>query len=459
VAGYAVGWWSSGGQRCICSCEVSGSVDRDIIGVLQRQLDRCGPDQLTSPPPTTCHCDAGSAWVGAAAGFAVGVVMSDHPPAPSWLRSLIPGARLYVRYPGEDLWHKRLLCGRVRADGWSWVVLTPTEDQHEEDFVDAAEILACGPKGGTPVKLYGKHLFRMEHRSNTPYSDFMAAGLKLADELVSAGGGGPAPPPEAGPLAPLADADVERDPATKWISLESRFGYAAGDPIDVVGQPFLRSGDRGLLELAEGPIAVGISDTAVTGLTPRAGPLDSRLLGTSSDATFKRQSFAQRSQLLETGDNQRWMVQGPPTMRWVCLARVEGNTTPKQRHFWRRQVLGLVPTDPGVEEHSFLRELIETAVARGGINVAALESFETVSRRFQLREELYAEALRIAEAGDHGDDLDERRLFLGNHRSKGLAILAVRNCVERLLDLFSLVRVGSDSCVHKRGGCVRASRP
>eukprot|EP00959_Pyramimonas_sp_CCMP1952_P156770 3278666-Pyramimonas_sp.AAC.1 len=75
VAGCAVGWWSSGGHRCICSCEVSGSVDRDIIGVLQRQLDRCGSDQLTSPPPTTCHCDAGATWFGTAAGFAVGVVV------------------------------------------------------------------------------------------------------------------------------------------------------------------------------------------------------------------------------------------------------------------------------------------------------------------------------------------------------------------------------------------------
>ena len=130
----------------------------------------------------------------------------------------------------------------------------------------------------------------------------------------------------------------------------------------------------------------------------------------------------EKAESCETGDNQKWMVQGPPTMRWVCLTHVAGNTTPKQRHFWWRQVLGLVSTDPGVEEHSFLCELIETAVARDGINVAALESFETVSRRFQLWEEFYAEALRIAEAGDHGDDLDERRLFLGNHRSKGLAM-------------------------------------
>eukprot|EP00959_Pyramimonas_sp_CCMP1952_P010059 209913-Pyramimonas_sp.AAC.1 len=73
----------------------------------------------------------------------------------------------------------------------------------------------------------------MEHRSNNHHSDYMAEGLKLADELVSEGGGGPAPPPEAGPLAPLADVDMGRNPATKWITLEARFGYAAGDPIDV----------------------------------------------------------------------------------------------------------------------------------------------------------------------------------------------------------------------------------
>ncbi|CAK0853345.1 unnamed protein product [Prorocentrum cordatum] len=429
VAGYAVGWWSSGGHRCICSCEVSGSVDRDIIGVLQRQLDRRGPDQLTSPPPTTCHCDAGATWLGTAAGFAVGVVVGV-------LLCLVVYFRAAARRP-DDYTSASAELAAITDSG--------SPPVREEDFVDAAEILACGPKGGTPVKLYGKHLFKMEHRSNNHYSDYMAEGLKLADEWVSEGGGGPAPPTGAGPLAPLADVDMERNPATKWVTLESMFGYAAGDPIDVVGQPFLRSGDRGVLELADGPIAVGIADTAVTGLTPRAGPLDIRLLGTSSDTAFVRQSFAQRAQLLETGDNQKWTAQGPPTTRWVCLAHVEGNATPKQRHFWWRQVLGLVSTDPGVEEHSFLCELIETAVVRDG-------------RRFQLWEEFYAEALRIAEAGDHGDDLDERRLFLGNHRSKGLAMVSPESCVEGLLELCSRAHVDSDSCVHKRGGYVRALR-
>lgn len=75
AAGYAVGWWGSGGQRCFCSCDVTGSVDRDLIAVLQRQLDRCGPDQLTAPPPATCHCDTTATWLSVAAGFCIGLLV------------------------------------------------------------------------------------------------------------------------------------------------------------------------------------------------------------------------------------------------------------------------------------------------------------------------------------------------------------------------------------------------
>eukprot|EP00959_Pyramimonas_sp_CCMP1952_P036087 755042-Pyramimonas_sp.AAC.1 len=80
--------------------------------------------------------------------------MTTQPPIPSGLRSLIPGVRLYVRCPDEYFWHERFRYGRVLADGWSWVVPTTNEGQHEEDFVDAAENRACGPKGGLPVVLY-----------------------------------------------------------------------------------------------------------------------------------------------------------------------------------------------------------------------------------------------------------------------------------------------------------------
>ncbi|CAK0873670.1 unnamed protein product [Prorocentrum cordatum] len=134
--------------------------------------------------------------------------------------------------------------------------------------------------------------------------------------------------------------------------------------------------------------------------------------------------FAQRTLMFEESAGAGWQVQGPATTLWALQTHADANTTPKQHHFWWRQVLGLVSTDLGVEEHCFPRELLEIAVARGGVNMAALEAFETVSRRFQLWGEFCAEALRIDEAGDHGGDLDERRLFSGNRRSRGLAIVS-----------------------------------
>ncbi len=370
--------------------------------------------------------------------------------APEWLRLLTPGARLFVLYSREEaLWHERLLCGRVRRDGWSWVVLTPTLDQHEEDFSEALELCACGSRGGVPAELYGKKLFRFDHRNNRKYAELLESGAKLADELSAGGGAGDTAPdglqvaPFGGAAAGAATSPVAAAPRTKWVALEARHGYLLHDPVDVTGLLLIRSGDRGAVDLPSGPIAVAIEGTVTGTPTPRVEPMDVRLLGKSSDADFAKTSFAQRAQMLVDITDAGWRVQGPHTTKWVLQTHVEGNTTPKQRHFWWRQVLGLVSTDPGVEEHCFLCELMEIAVTRDGMNIAALESFETVSRRFQLWEEFYSEALRIAEAGDHGDDLDERRLFLGNHRSKGLAI------VSPLLEQYVATKLQEESAVLK----------
>ncbi|CAK0871393.1 unnamed protein product, partial [Prorocentrum cordatum] len=288
AAGCAFGCWSAGGQRCICACncDVSGGIDCDIVAVLQRQLDCSGPDQLAAPAPAPCVCSSAPAWTSALAGFTFGVVFG-----------IIGCLACYCAVMST-----RLLYARVRADGWSRVVLTPTLDQqHEEDFYHAVEIQACGPQGGAPVKLCGKNLFKLGHRSNSQYAVFLESGA----------------------------------------------------------------------------------------LAPRLELLDVRLLGKTLDSDFRRVTFAKRALMLTEAIDANWH-QAPATTLWV------------------------------------LRTHVETAVARGGINVAALEAFETVWRRFQLWVEFYAEALRIAEAGGHGGDLDERGLFLGNHRSKGLAIAIPR---------------------------------
>eukprot|EP00959_Pyramimonas_sp_CCMP1952_P254520 5316146-Pyramimonas_sp.AAC.1 len=63
---------------------------------------------------------------------------------------------------------------------------------------------------------------------------------------------------------------------------------------------------------------------------------------------------------------------------WVVQTHAETSTTPRQRHFWWRQVVGLVSTDPGVEEHCCWCELMEVAITSDGLNIAAREAFEIV---------------------------------------------------------------------------------
>eukprot|EP00975_Prorocentrum_lima_P062411 12885475-Prorocentrum_lima.AAC.1 len=83
--------------------------------------------------------------------------------------------------------------------------------------------------------------------------------------------------------------------------------------------------------------------------------------------------------------------------------------SPVARHFWWRQVLGLIASDPGVDEHHFLSELLEYMAVYDQFNLGECLVAEAVARRYQLWEETYSAALREAETGDSsGAWLDER---------------------------------------------------
>ena len=63
----------------------------------------------------------------------------------------------------------------------------------------------------------------------------------------------------------------------------------------------------------------------------------------------------------------------------------------------------LTNQDPGIEEHLFLCEVLETALAADRLNLPDLQAFEMVVRRLQLWEEIYSESLRRSEAsGGYG---------------------------------------------------------
>ena len=69
-------WGSRGGGDCRCVFEGQG-IDAQVLGLLQRQLDRCGPANLTCPSCPACPvCGPAGSAVGvlAIAGFLIFLV-------------------------------------------------------------------------------------------------------------------------------------------------------------------------------------------------------------------------------------------------------------------------------------------------------------------------------------------------------------------------------------------------
>lgn len=45
--------------RCVCECVISGAPDNALLNLLQRQLDRCGPEHLVGSRPGPVGCPVG----------------------------------------------------------------------------------------------------------------------------------------------------------------------------------------------------------------------------------------------------------------------------------------------------------------------------------------------------------------------------------------------------------------
>ncbi|CAK0808368.1 unnamed protein product, partial [Prorocentrum cordatum] len=443
---YAANLWTSLRRDCHCTCTFTGEHDRELLQVLQRQLDRCGPEQLRSAP---LECPSVFWEVASVLCLAVCAATARM------------GDKLYCLYSLEErLYHERLLCAHV--EGSRWVVATPDGDVYVEDFADEdhVEIHRAGPRGGAPPQLRKKMLYRFDLalRESVPPGPAPIRRLRGKQHALPAAADGgtdtprgsevglaagasepPRPPPAHAP-PPLAGAGGGPLPPVRlddgWVALESRLGFARGSPVDVTFATVYALDDRAMASFPEGVIALGrvgaLSDEVP--LSPRDAQdevLDERILRYRRSGTGRRRRafaevVAEQREVLST---QEWRVQGPATIGWLLRAHLEQGSGPVQRHYWWRQILGLAAADPGVDEHLFLCELIETASTADQLNLPGCEAFELAARRFQLWEEVYSEALRQVEvsgtAGATADSdgwLGERRIFLGGTRSKGHAL-------------------------------------
>ena len=354
---------------------------------------------------------------------------------------LRPGHRVLVSYVGDEWLHERLVLSLPTAG--SICVCTPHWDMYVEDIADYEHIFIRGPRGAVPPD------WRPSSGTDRAGKVVIFDNTDLADRLDSLLADGEASEPStvaavqigpvaAGPLggvvvapvvapgAVVAGPDGGPPDAVPWIAMESRCGYQIGDRVTVCAAFLYADGDRGLFTVGDKCLAVAKLSTWDV---PAAGKADDdiRTLPVGFDgATRKTSGFSESVKDASESPSNAWYITGPRTTLWILQALDTQDQSPTRRHWWWRSALSLSALDPGVEEHQFLCEVLETGLAYDRLNLPDLQCFESICRRLQLWEEYYGEGLRLSEAGGSlgSRDADERSIFLGHQHGRGVALVA-----------------------------------
>ena len=303
------------------------------------------------------------------------------------------------------------------------------------------EIFVLGPRGGLPAHLYSQR-HRMVRFNNEQLAERLesliakaqAASPEMLDFLPPPGRAAKKeakPPvlPTLGLGGPSSGAG-SGDPVV-WISIESRHGLEVGEPIDDKIWKVHAFGERGVATRSkptEESVAVALAGTYEYD-TPRPAKdeeVDLRTLAVVYDPRGERaRDFANSLQDFTETEFKAWPIL-PRTCLWLLSAIKQQGYTPGARHVWWQQSLGLSTSDPGVEEHGVLSDLLDTAVQFDSLNLPELLCFEMVARRYQVWEQFYKEDLRRANHSSSLQtalDAEERDLYMGMRFSRGTALV------------------------------------
>ena len=367
----------------------------------------------------------------------------------AWLRELRVGMRLFVQgAPPDARWQERLLLAKRSLEVWA--VARPAGAVALEDLTLFAAVGVVGPRGGLPRACRGEPLLRFdaaEIAAREAELRVEGAALVAAEAAIppharriprkmDQAALGDVPPAPVLPLAedqPRAGGRQSARPAAAhsvedWVAAEDREGIEIGDTLPPSAVVQVTFDDRGVARLRSGTaIAIGKLGT-VSRPTPRVervAAVDARILPVLHLVGGVRgRVFGETIRLLTETPAADWSITGPRTARWLVQAIAAQGYTPLQWHYWWRNVQALSAADAFVDDHLFISELLETGIVYDQLNIGEVAIFETVARRYQLYEEFYSNALRVADGGPGADQhLDERQLFLGQDRGRGRALV------------------------------------
>ncbi|CAK0858250.1 unnamed protein product [Prorocentrum cordatum] len=362
------------GQRCTCQVDLGEgfSVDRELLRLLEGQVQRCGPANLTVPapcPPPECT------------GQPVLVVL------------LVAVLALLLDFAAAS------------AGAWWW--LRRWEAREAEGPLHQAESLR--------LQADGAKLAEQERR------DLGLEGMP------------PLPPPAEAPPA-LALEGTAHPEEGEWRFLETRGEARLGELVGFAAlEAGCCQGDRGVANVGDAFVSCAFFRPGEQMPTPRAEgrrdepPRELRTLPAKYETSNRRhRSCKEAASLTTTTAFDDWPISGPRTAEWLAreIARRELTPAPVRRHFWWRQPLGLGPSVWGVGEHEALSRLFECALKYDQLNFGELAALDFAGRRHQLLEERRARARVAAAAGGDSGHLDDDMLFVGEEGRHGRALVA-----------------------------------
>ncbi|CAK0846614.1 unnamed protein product [Prorocentrum cordatum] len=364
------------GQRCTCQVELGDGfpVDRELLRLLEGQLQRCGPANLTVPAP--CAPPECSGYPGLVV-FLVAVL--------AFLAGFAAAAVC-------GWWCLRRSEGRATSEG------------SETPYLTDGSLPIGWNRGPT-------HLFRNSsqgplHREESLRLQADGAELALQEWRDLGLAAAPPLPPPAGAPPPLTLEGAPSSGEGGWRCSENRGGARLGER---VGDAELEAADA---------YAQGVQATEPPSNELRTLPVK------YETASQRHRSYKEAASLTTTTAFEDWPISGPRTAEWLAREIARQELTPVRRHFWWRQLLGLGPSDWGVGEHEALSRLFEYALTYDQLNFGELASLELAGRRYQLLAERHARALIAATAGGDSGHLDNDRLFMGGEGRHGRALVA-----------------------------------
>ncbi|CAK0878486.1 unnamed protein product, partial [Prorocentrum cordatum] len=224
--------------HCIADCQVSS----DIVSLLGRQLERCGPEQLNCPACPNCplpQCPEPSFALGTFIAGLLAGALSAATAGFLWkraspertlrcLQSLQVGSRALAYYdPRDDYWHERIMLAHIQD--FRFVVLTAHWDIYDEDMSQALRLLPLGPRGGLPVPRPQGQILRVDNaRLSAELQQLCDEAAQMALDIREEEGL-PAPAAHQGVLADGEAEALAEVPAPAALAAAARpAGPAAG---------------------------------------------------------------------------------------------------------------------------------------------------------------------------------------------------------------------------------------